>query len=143
MTARSKIVKSLVTLFNTNLDGTTYTSNIYNNAIAKQIFWDEVNTYPLIAVTAGSESREYLPGAFKWAFLEINIKIYVEDQDDPQSILEQFLEDIETLIDANNNLTYDTGKTTEEILIFLISTDEGVLDPLGVGEINLQVRYDV
>lgn len=143
MSARSKIVKTLVELFNTELNGSTYTSNIYSNTIAKQIFWDEVNNYPLISVTAGSEARQYLPGNFKWAFLEVNVKIYIEDQTDPQGVIEQFLEDIETIIDANNDLNYETGKTTEEISIVTISTDEGVLEPLGIGEISMQIRYNV
>lgn len=144
MSARSKIVKKIVEHFNDELDGITYTANVERNAIAKQIFWDEVNTYPLISVTAGSEYREYLPSAFKWGFLEVSIKIYVEDEE-AQDVLEQFLEDIENLLDANNELAYDTntGQTTEQISILSISTDEGVLAPLGVGEIIIQIRYDI
>lgn len=142
MSARSKIVNKIVEHFNTELDGITYPSNIYANSIAKQIFWDEVNQYPLISVTAGTEYREYLPAAFKWGFLEVSIKIYVEDEDAPD-VLEQFLEDIEKILDANNELAYDTGQITEQISILSISTDEGVLAPLGVGEIIIQIRYDI
>jgi hypothetical protein len=35
----------------------------------------------------------------------------------------------------------ETGAETTEILITSITTDEGLLAPYGVGEINLQVRY--
>ena len=143
MSARRKIVNTLVDLCNDQLNGTTYTSNIEQNAIGKQIFWDEVNTYPYISITAGNESRQYLPGNFKWGYLEVNIKVYVEDQEDAQALLEQFFEDLESLLDANNELAYDTGKVTELISIISIATDEGVLTPLGVGELSIQIQYDV
>lgn len=144
MSARSKIVTKIVSLINENLNGIDYDANIHGNAIKKQIFWDEANFYPLISVTAGSEFREYLPANFKWGFLEVSIKIYVEDEE-ASDVLEQFLEDIENLLDANNELAYDseTSQTTEQITILSISTDEGVLAPLGVGEIIIQIRYDI
>jgi hypothetical protein len=44
-------------------------------------------------------------------------------------------------LEADETLTYDTGKTTEQISILSITTDEGLLAPYGVGEITLEVRY--
>jgi hypothetical protein len=60
-------------------------------------------------------------------------------------VLEEFLGDIEAIIDANNNLVYDedTGDTTELISIISIDTDQGLLEPLAVAEMVLQVQYDV
>ena len=145
MSKRTQIAKALVKLVNDNLTGCSpYNSNIYGNAHNKLKFWDEVNDYPFMGITAGGESRQYLPAEFKWGFLQVTFRIYVE-KEDPQEELENFIADIETLLDANNNLIYDseTGDTTELISILSISTDEGLLAPIGAGEIVIQVQYDV
>jgi hypothetical protein len=143
MTKRTKIVNALVEKFK-EIDGTgPYTTNIYNNAYAKLKFWDEIQDFPSIYVTPGSETREYLPGDFTWGFLNIAIKCYVRSEDTAQEELEQLIEDIERCVDLNRVLQYDTepGHETTEILVVSITTDEGLLVPYGVGEINLQVRY--
>ena len=144
MSARSSIVNALVEKLKL-IDGTgTYQTNIYGNAYAKLKFWDEIQDFPSIYVVPGSESREYLPSDFTWGYLNISLKVYVKDED-PQQQLEYLLEDIENTIDANRVLVYNTttNAQTTEILISSIVTDEGLLVPYGVGEINLQVRYQV
>jgi hypothetical protein len=128
-----------------DIDGTgTYQTNIYGNVESKLTFWDELNDFPHICVVPGSESREYLPGDFKWGYLNISLKLYTKDEN-PLEQLEKLLEDVENVVDSNRELTYDvdTGHRTTEILITSIVTDEGLLAPYGVGEINLQVRYQV
>ena len=59
--------------------------------------------------------------------------------------LDKLLEDVETVIEQNGRLAYidKQGNTqyTHDILIISIDTDEGVLEPFGVGEVLLQVHY--
>jgi hypothetical protein len=145
MTKRTQITQALVEKFKT-IDGNDgYTTNLYNNAYAKLKFWDEIQDFPSVYVTPGQELREYLPGDFTWGFLGLSVKAYVRNEDAPQESLEQLLEDLERCIDQNRVLVYDTstGYETTEILIQSITTDEGLLAPYGVGEINLQVRYQI
>lgn len=142
MSRRSSIVKAIADKLKT-IDGTgTFKSNVYNNAYPALKFWDEVSDFPCIYVVAGSESREYLPGEFVWGFLYVSLKVYVRGED-PQQLLEDLLEDIEKVLDDNRQVSYDAspGFETTEILVTSITTDEGLLTPFGVGEINLQVRY--
>lgn len=141
MSKRTSILKALSEKFK-SIDGTQYSSNIYNNAFPILKFWDEVRDLPAIYMSPGTETREYLPGAFTWAYLGISLKVYCKGEDS-QSQLEQLLEDIESVIDANRVLVYDITNNyeTTEILIASITTDEGLLAPYAVGEINLQVRY--
>lgn len=143
MTKRVSILKALTEKLK-QLDGVQYTSNIFNNAYPKLKFWDEVNDFPSIYSSTGSEQREYLPGGFTWAYLGISLKVYCKCEDS-QEQLEQLLEDIESVIDANRALVYDSIKNyeTTEILVASITTDEGLLAPYAVGEINLQVRYQL
>lgn len=145
MSKRTSIIKALAEKLNTLLDGTApYTTNLYNNAYAKLKFWDEVEDFPSVYITPGSEMREYHPSGFTWGFLNVCVKVYCRGELAQQQ-LEQLLEDIETAVDANRVLVYDQGKNLEttEILIQSITTDEGLLSPYAVGEINLQVRYQL
>lgn len=144
MSKRTSILKALAVVLNNQLNGVAYTSNIYNNAYPKLKFWDEVQDFPSVYMSPGSEQREYLPGDFTWAFLGISIKLYCKGEDS-QDQLEKLLEDVESVIDANRVLVYDSinNYETTEILIASITTDEGLLAPYAVGEINLQVRYQL
>ena len=145
MSKRTSIVKALAERFKT-INGTApYTTNLYNNSFAKLKFWDEVNDFPCVYLSPGTEIREYHPGDFAWGMLGICVKVYCKSEDDAQEQLEDLLEDLERCIDANRQLVYDATNNyeTTEILIDSITTDEGLLAPYAVGEINLQVRYQI
>lgn len=144
MSRRTSIVKALSEKFK-SIDGTgPFKTNINGNSYPKLKFWDEVHDFPCVYLSPGPEIRDYLPAQFTWGMLTVSVKVYVRSQDDPQQELEQLLEDLETCIDANRVLQYDVDNSsleTTEILIQSITTDEGLLAPYGVGEINLEVRY--
>lgn len=140
MSRRNKISKSLVDLMNTSLDGIQYTSNIYDTGENRLRFWDEISSFPYLSIVAGDEYREYLPGNFKWGYLSLIIRLYTKG-DESEVELEQLFEDIEDILDLNNELTYDTGEELTSITLNSITTDEGILRPLSVGEINIQARY--
>jgi hypothetical protein len=145
MLARSKIADALVEQLKSVDGASPYLINFHKNVRKKLIFWDEIDDFPFICVVAGDETRQYLPSDFKWAFLNVNIKVYVKAEDAEEE-LEKALIDIERVIDANCTLAYDPDditKTTEDIRILSISTDEGLLNPIGVGDILLQIRYDL
>ena len=143
MTKRLSIVKALAEKFKL-IDGTgSYKSDLNDNSYAKLKFWDEIQDFPSVYLSAGSEIREYMPSAFTWGYLNISVKVYVRSEEEAQQQLEDLLDDLETVIDANRVLVYDSTNnlSTTEILIQSITTDEGLLSPFGVGEINLRVRY--
>ena len=142
MSKRTSILKALVTKIGEALDGAQYTTNLYGNAFSKLKFWDEISNFPSLYSSPGSEQREYLPGNFTWGYLGISLKLYCKGEDSAEQ-LEQMLEDVESVVDANRVLVYDTTNNyeTTEILVSSITTDEGLLAPYAVGEINLQVRY--
>ena len=143
-TRRSKILAALADQFK-NIDGTgNYKSDLGNNVSPRMEFWDEIDQFPAVHMAAGSETREYYGGGNKWRYLTITLRVYVNSED-PVDELEEILEDIETVLDANPDLTYDEdyGEDSTVALITLVSidTDEGALAPLGVGEMVLEVRY--
>jgi hypothetical protein len=144
MSKRTSIVKALTEKLKTINGQSPYKTNLFQNAYAKLKFWDEVQDFPAVYLTPGSEMREYHPGDFAWGFLNVSIKLYCRGET-AQDELETLLEDVERCVDSNRNLVYDTttGYDTTEILIQSITTDEGLLTPYAVGEINLQVRYAI
>ena len=144
-TQRKKIAEALVNKIK-EIDGNyPFNSNIYQNADSHLVFLDEIQQYPKVCVVAGDEVRQYQPGGFKWRFITITIRVYVEDANDPQENLSLLLEDIERIVDDNDILVYDDTVsphlTTTSTTIQSISTDEGVIAPLGIGEMVLEVRY--
>lgn len=144
MSKRTSITKAIADKLKEINGQAPYKTNLYQNSYAKLKFWDEVNDFPSVYLTPGSEQREYLPSEFKWGFLGVSLKVYCKGEDS-QEQLEQLLADIELCIDNSRNIVYDAtnGYDTTEILIQSITTDEGLLAPYAIGEINLQVRYAV
>ena len=145
MSRRTSITKALAEKINETLDGThPYEIDLKENCYPKLKFWDEVNDFPSVYISTGTETREYLPSDFTWSFLALSVKLYCKGED-PQEELEKLIEEVEMCIDSNRVLVYDKNKgyTTTEILITSVSTDEGLLHPYGVGEINLEVRYQI
>ena len=145
-TARNKIVDALVKELNTSINGVSpYNSNIFNNADGHLKFLDTIQEYPQVCVVAGDETREYQPDGFKWRYLQVEIRCYIENEADPQEVLSLLMEDIERVIDNNDILTYDDtvspNLNTTSLTLLSIATDEGVLAPLGIGEMILSVRY--
>ena len=144
-TARKKITDALVEKIK-RIDGNhPYNSNVFNNVHSGMIFLDQIQEYPKVCVVPTDETREYQPNEFKWRFLGLDIRVYVEDQEDPQEVLSLLCEDIERVIDDNDVLTYDDtvspNLTTTSLTLRSLSTDEGVLTPLGIGELTLECRY--
>jgi|19_taG_2_1085344.scaffolds.fasta_scaffold00206_10 hypothetical protein len=138
-TQRQNIVAQIVTELK-DIDGVSpyIGPDLVDHVYPTSIFWDEVDNFPTISVTSGTETREYLSGGFKWGFLTINIQIYVKSNT-PKDDLENIFSDIESVLDANNNL----GGLCTDIRILSLNDDEGLLHPLGVGEMTLQVQYSI
>ena len=142
-TRRSQILDALVEKFK-DIDGSgDYRTNLANQVFPTMKFWDEINTYPAVHLSAGTETREYYGSNNRWRFLTITIRAYV-NQDDPTEALCLLLEDLEYVLDNNLSISYSdsygSGGTAQQTILS-IDTDEGVLEPLGVGEILIEVRY--
>ena len=69
----------------------------------------------------------------------------MHSEDDVIYRLEELLEDVETVLEDNDPLEYfdsnNVKQSTAQTSILSIDTDEGVLEPLGIGEIVAEIRY--
>lgn len=142
-TRRSAIIAGLAKEL-AAIDGSGgYKSDLTGAIHTRMKFWDEVEEFPSVFLSAGGETREYYGGGQKFRYITVTLRIYVNNED-PIEELEQLLEDIETVIDDKNTFTYSHSLGTGNVLqttIISISTDEGVLAPLAVGEMILEIRY--
>ena len=143
-TRRQNIVNALVDLVE-RIDGT----GEYHTAVAecspRLTFWDEVKEFPAVHLNAGRELRTYDGGGFKFRYLTITLRCYVEDNEDAVGALDALIEDLETVLEEHDPITYydknGVSQKTVQTTIVNIDTDEGVLEPLGVGEIVIEVQY--
>jgi hypothetical protein len=143
-TRRMAIVKAMSEALKV-IDGSEdYNTDLEARVEPRLKFWDEVNEYPSVHLSAGNETRDYQGAGVKDRYLNVTIRVYIEEED-AVFALEGLLEDIETVLEVNSRLAYKdrlgTTHYTQQITIISIDTDEGVLEPLGVGEIVCEVRY--
>lgn len=152
MSFRNSIVTGLSSIVKTSLDGsqpTKYVTNIYDNVFTVSKHFSQIQDYPAITITPGPESFEYLPSGMRWNFLRVYIRAYVKDEYEPNAKLELLIEDIKNLIDEFDTFTYTVSKpdgttltlSTTQSTLEEISTDEGLLAPLGIGELIITIRY--
>ena len=142
---RANILRALAEKLK-DIDGSgAFLSDLQNNVHPRLKFWDEVVEFPAIHLNAGAETRQYQAGGYKDRFLAVTIRCYVQDEEDATEALNVLMEDIETVIEENSRLEYADSQNntfnTQQITIVSINTDEGVLEPLGVGELDIEVRY--
>ena len=143
-TRRLGIIEALVNKLQ-DIDGTGhYLSNVDQNVSPRLKFWDEVEEFPAIHLNAGSETREYQTAGYKDRFLTVTVRCYVQAEDAVLA-LDELMEDVETVIEDNSRLKYkdrnNADQYTQQITVISLDTDEGVLEPLGVGELLIEVRY--
>lgn len=145
---RGAICKSLAKLISDKVDGTEY-ANLFQNVSTRNLHFDQIQDFPFCTVTPGPSTREYMPASFVWAYLDVRVRLYVKDEEDAQGRLELLIADIEKLIDSNLTLEYtitkasgdtETGYTANST-INSVTTDEGILAPLGFAEISIQIQY--
>ena len=127
------------------IDGSgNYRTDLNGNVSRRLKFWDEVDEFPAVHISAGAETREYLGAQNKTRFMTVTIRCYVNDENSVEA-LEGLMEDVETVLDTHSRLRYVDRKYdfqyTQLITVLSLDTDEGVLEPLGVGEIVCEVRY--
>jgi hypothetical protein len=142
-TRRSAIVDAFVIKLLT-INGTGNFLSTVSSVEPRLKFWDEIEEFPAIHINAGSETREYLGAGEKFRYLTLTFRCYV-NEDDPVEALEKLMEDVETVIETHNPITYTDNlgnvQSTIQTSILSIDTDEGVLDPFGIGEIITTVQY--
>ena len=117
----------------------TYNNNLFNNVFRGIKFLDEVNDFPSLYISAGTENRDFNSKSLTVAELDVTIRAYIYGQDNSQSLADDIIQDIEFVI--YQQIAFDPDKGILDITIDSISTDEGLAAPYGISEVNLLVAY--
>jgi hypothetical protein len=117
----------------------TYSTDIANNVFRRLKFLDEINDFPTICVNAGSEARTYDTFGLITGDLTLNIRAYLRAEN-PITAAENLADDIEHIV-------YHIGDKSDMGLLNMImqsvSTDEGLVAPFGILEIDILARYQL
>ena len=99
---------------------------------------DEVNDFPAIYISAGTEIRDFNSKNLTLASLDATIRAYVFGEDNSQDLSDSLVQDIEHVI---YSLGDNPDKGILDITIDNISTDEGLATPYGIAEVELTIVY--
>ena len=116
----------------------TYNNNLFDNVYRKLKFLDEVNDFPAVYVSPGSEIRNFQSKDLTVVTIDVTIRAYVYGEDNSQSLADDLVQDIEHVIYSLEDKS-DIGLF--DITIDNISTDEGLAAPYGLAEIELTTVY--
>lgn len=144
---RTEIVDFLVTQLK-EIDGQssgfnpsyTYSQDLFNNVYRRVKFLDEVNDFPALYLSAGTEIRDFNSKSLTVATLDVTIRAYVFGEDNSQSLADGLVQDIEHVI---YSLGDNPDKGILDITIDGISTDEGLATPYGLAEVELTIVYRI
>ena len=116
----------------------TYQVNLFDNVFRRLKFLDEINDFPSVFLQAGTENRVYDSKGLTTSTLDIMIRVYVHTENAVEE-LESTMQDIEFVI-----YNMDTEKYgIMDVQVASMGTDEGLLDPYGIGEVAVTVQYEV
>jgi len=110
--------------------------SVHENVYPRYIYLDEVNDFPLICFYVSQETRTHIGGGVKYANLLVNLRTYVNSED-PNEETEDLIDDIDHVI----KYITQVQPCFVECRVISTSTDEGIMAPVGVGEMNIEMIY--
>ena len=135
-TRRKQIIDGFVTELGQTPD--VDASNVYKHFK----FLDELNDFPRVCFVAGTERRDQLGANRRLATIDIALRGYVFDENnvDKAEILAQ---NVESKVDSFSANVAARANGVSDARVVSFRTDEGLLQPYGVADLEVQILYDV
>ena len=135
MARRTQILDALVDHLVTNTDA------VANNVHKRYLYLNEVNDWPTITFIPQSEVRVSRGADARQGIIDLFLRGYIYDDDDPLGEAETFgmqIDDaVETFRDSNRALEVEEARVLE------FRTDEGLFHPYGMADLTVQILYEV
>lgn len=149
MSQRRDIIKFLIDNLKlidgtrSSLDLYTFKTDLHQNVYRGYKTIEEINDFPSIYITAGPEVRRYNTVGTTQSSLPMMLRVYTYDEED--DLVNEHINDITQDIE---HIIYNLPKNYSnleilDITITSINTDEGLLTPYGIVELQVQVSYEV
>jgi hypothetical protein len=137
MARRNDIIEALVDHLGSNTD--VLPANVFR----RYKYLDDVNDFPTITFVPRQENRDHYGAGRKLAVLAVDLRVYVYDGDteDIADECERLADQVEAAIDtfAATYRQYDV----EEARVTTLTTDDGLMTPYGIADLQLSILYDV
>lgn len=121
-----------------------FKTDLHENVYRGYKFIDEVNDFPAIYIVAGSETRDYQTKGVTESQLILTLRgyLYSEEYELINESYGNLINDIEHVI--YNLPVKDKSKFhILDITLESINTDEGLLTPYGIVELQILISYEV
>ena len=105
-------------------------------------FLDELNDFPSVCFVAGTERRDQLGANRRLATIDVALRGYVFDENnvDKAEILAQ---NVESKVDSFSANVAARANGVSDARVVSFRTDEGLLQPYGVADLEIQILYDL
>ena len=113
-------------------------SNIFKN----YKFLDEINDFPSVCFVAGSENREELGANRRLGTIEVALRGYVFDENNVD-IAEILAQNVESKVDSFSANVAARANGVADARVTAFRTDEGLLPPYGVADLEIEILYDL
>lgn len=121
----------------------TFFSNVGDRVFGQLKYLDQINDFPTICLYESQpEERTEIGGEIIYADLILMIRGYVNGED-PQTLCDNLIEDILYIIGSfRYSQEYFDYCRIQDLKVLRVGTDEGLLEPYGVCEVEIDITYE-
>jgi len=116
-----------------------YKRSVFKNVFNGLKFLDQINDFPSIYIQAGQEVYNYDSKTATIGVLELMIRVYAYEENGIHA-LEDIVDDVVHVLERIN---FSQDHRIINCRVISVDTDNGLLDPYGLGEVSVEVTYDV
>lgn len=135
MARRTEIINALVDHLAANTDA------LPSNVIKRYAYMHEVNDWPAITLVPQGEQRIHRGLDARQGLMTVFVRGYIYDAEDAMGAAETLADQIETA--ADTFAAAYRNREVEECRAITLRTDEGLFQPHGMCDVQLQILYEV
>ena len=135
-TRRTQIIDGLVTELGQTPDIES------SNGFRHFKYLDEINDFPTVCLTPGSEARQELSANRRLGSIAVSLRGYVFDENNLDSA-EILAQNVESKIDSFSANVAAKANGVSDARVTSFRTDEGLFQPYGMADLDIEILYDV
>ena len=105
-------------------------------------FLDELNDFPSVCFVAGAERRDQLGANRRLGTIDVALRGYVFDENNVDKA-EIVAQNVESQVDSFSANVAARANGVSDARVVSFRTDEGLLQPYGVADLEVLILYDV
>jgi len=135
-TRRKQIIDGLVTELGQTSDVSS--SNVFRHFK----YLDEINDFPSICLLPRNEARIERGANRRLGIIEVALRGYTFDENNLDRA-EFLAQNVEAKVDSFSANTAAKANGVSDVRVVTFRTDEGLFEPYGIADLELQILYDV